>query len=219
MKKIFLFAHLLLMAAWVQADGNKFEEAMKGALAILDSAKTPAEMMDAANRFERIGNAEKKEWLPYYYAALIYTRIAPTQESPEKIDEMLDKAQAFADKADEIEKDNSEIYTLKGLILGSRIMVDPMKRGPVYGMQSSQMYLKATNLDPKNPRPEYLRGMGLLFTPEQFGGGRLKALEVLQSAMTKYESFEPKSEIYPNWGKESCAEAAKKAEDPNFKAW
>lgn len=217
MKKSILLFLLVFAAAFAQA-GN-YSEAMKTALGVLDTAKTPIGLLDAANRFERIGNAEKKEWLPFYWAALTYSRIAMSGETPEKIDEMLDKAQALADKADEIEKTNSEIYTLKGMILGSRIMVDPQKRGPVFGGQANAMYAKASAFDDKNPRPLYMQGIALLYTPEEFGGGRLKALEVLKKAAEKYESFKAKSELHPDWGKSDCMEMVKRAEDPDFKPW
>jgi hypothetical protein len=218
MKKFTLLLLLLLPGLAVMADGN-YQEAMKTAMGVLDTSKNKAGILDAANRFERIGNAEKKEWLPFYYASICYSRVAMYGESPEKIDEMLDKAQAFADQADAIDKSNSEIYTLKGLILGSRIMVDPQKRGPVYGGQANMMYAKASGFDESNPRPVYMQGISLLYTPEQFGGGREKALVVLKEAAAKYEAFKPKSDLAPDWGKEDCLEALKKAEDPNWKPW
>src|SRR6185436_2185608 len=69
MRKQLTFLFLFLLCTGLHAGGNKFQEAMKSAITLLDSSKSPAEMIDAANRFERIGDAEKKEWLPYYYAS------------------------------------------------------------------------------------------------------------------------------------------------------
>ncbi len=50
---------------------------MKKNLALFDSAKTTADYQTLANTFERIGDAEKTQWLPYYYAGLVlaYSRM------------------------------------------------------------------------------------------------------------------------------------------------
>ncbi|HNA00702.1 MAG TPA: hypothetical protein PLN49_07560, partial [Ferruginibacter sp.] len=55
---------------------------------------------------------------------------------------------------------------------------------------------------PNNPRPEYLKGQGLKYTPEQFGGGCATAKPVLQASLDKYNAFKPASELHPNWGKQ-----------------
>ena len=59
----------------VQAQSEQFAGAMKQQMALLDSGSTwsPAGMQQAANTFERIADAEKTQWLPYYYAA--YCRV------------------------------------------------------------------------------------------------------------------------------------------------
>ena len=58
----------------VAAQPDKYVEAMKKNLAQLDAGKTSADFQAAANAFERIGDAEKTQWLPYYYAGLALTR-------------------------------------------------------------------------------------------------------------------------------------------------
>ena len=60
----------------------------------------------------------------------------------------------------------------------------------------------AMQLDPANPRPYFLKGQGLKYTPEQFGGGCKTAMEQLQTAIDKYATFKPASEIAPDWGKQ-----------------
>ena len=39
------------------------------------------------------------------------------------------------------------------------------------------------------------------YTPEQFGGGCKTAKPVLQTALEKYATFKPASDISPDWGK------------------
>ena len=55
--------------------------------------------------------------------------------------------------------------------------------------------------DHNNPRPYFLKGQGLKYTPAQFGGGCSTAKPQLQIALDKYATFKPASEISPNWGK------------------
>ena len=55
--------------------------------------------------------------------------------------------------------------------------------------------------DPANPRPYFLKGQGLVYTPKQFGGGCKTAKPVLETAMGKYSGFKPASDINPDWGK------------------
>ena len=59
----------------------------------------------------------------------------------------------------------------------------------------------AMQQDPTNPRPYMLKGQGLKYTPEQFGGGCKKAMVELTTAQEKFSIFIPASEISPNWGK------------------
>ncbi|RYG51002.1 MAG: hypothetical protein EOO01_09435, partial [Chitinophagaceae bacterium] len=64
-----IFTALLLLAAIpVLAQSEKYNEAMQKNLSRFDSVKTTAEFQALAATFERIGDAEKTEWLPYYYA-------------------------------------------------------------------------------------------------------------------------------------------------------
>src|SRR4051812_22683523 len=75
MKKIIaIFALLLTITGFAQSD--KYTDAMKKNLALLDSAKTTADFQSVAASFERIGDAEKTQWLPYYYSGLALTSAA-----------------------------------------------------------------------------------------------------------------------------------------------
>ena len=70
MKYLFtLMIGLMFLQPAVKAGGDKYLEAMQSALALFDSSKSLEDLQNVANRFERIANAEPKEWLPLYYAA------------------------------------------------------------------------------------------------------------------------------------------------------
>jgi hypothetical protein len=71
-----------------------------------------------------------------------------------------------------------------------------------YGPEADYNFKKAIELDSLNPRPEYLIGTGLFYTPEQFGGGPVTAKPVLEKSLEKYNQFVPENDLMPSWGRE-----------------
>lgn len=200
MKTIALLLSLAISCSAFSQDNKKYEDAMKRNLVMMDTAMAASTQQLLTNSFERIANAEKNKWLPYYYAAYTATRMIYVMDDKTQVDAVLDKAQGFIDKADSLSPDNSEIYAVKGFVLSGRIMVNPMTRGAQYGPQSGAMLEKAIQLNPENPRPYLLKGTSAFFTPPAFGGGKDKAAVLLQTSLDKYKTFKPADAISPNWG-------------------
>jgi hypothetical protein len=202
MKIILTILICFLTTIGVQADNGKYEKAMKKNLSKIDSARDVGSMLDVANGFERIAFAEKEKWLPYYYASFMYVLAGFADTTISKKDGYLDKADTFINIADSLEEDEPEIYVLKGMIAQARLQVDPMNRWMIYGKVSSNNFNKAMELDTLNPRPEYLTGVSLYYTPEQFGGGSAAAKPLLEKSLEKYNQFVPDNDLMPNWGRE-----------------
>jgi hypothetical protein len=186
----------------IQTDDSKYEKAMKKNLSRIDSALDVTSILTVANGFERIAFAEKDKWLPYYYASFMYVLAGFSDTTVSKKDGYLDKADTFINIADSLEENESEIYTLKGMIAQARMQVDPMNRWMKYGAESTNNFNQAMKLDTLNPRPEYLKGVGLFYTPEQFGGGHKTAKPLLESSLEKFNKFVPENDLMPNWGRE-----------------
>lgn len=203
--KQFLLA-LLLMGniVTVSAQSERYTAAMTKQTADLDSAGTfnPEALQQKGNTFERIADAEKNQWLPYYYAA--YTQVMQTFMIKDKsqIDPLTDKASANLDKAEALSPKNSEISCLRSLVATARLTVDPMTRGMKYGPEAAAQLAAAKSYNPENPRVYMLEGQSLLFTPEQWGGSKTKGKETLELALTKFAAFKPESAISPKWGEE-----------------
>ncbi|MBK8609775.1 MAG: hypothetical protein IPL84_07450 [Chitinophagaceae bacterium] len=203
MKKLFLMVAIASFTTAAFAQSEKYMAAMKSNINAIDTSfKNPQNLLTLANQFERIGNAEKTQWLPFYYAALCQVNYTYMEQDKSKIDGIADKATELIDKADALQPKNSEISCIKSMIASAHMMVDPMTRFMEYGMESQTFIDDAMQQDPTNPRPEYLKGQGLKYTPEQFGGGCGTAKPVLQSSLDKYGVFKPASELHPNWGRE-----------------
>ncbi|TND09115.1 MAG: hypothetical protein FD123_1518 [Bacteroidetes bacterium] len=211
MKKIILLFFAVLSFPAIQAQNKKFVAAMEKQLAILDTAKTKEHFQQVYNSFERISNAEGKEWLPKYYMAYCSVLMS-YMDDVSKADEYCDRADALLLKADSLSPNNSEIYVLRSWATSSRIRVNPMTRGAKFGPESGILLAKAKELDANNPRVYLLDGQGKFYTPPAFGGGKDKAKPVLEEAVKKYETFKPASSISPTWG---AAQAKKMLDECN----
>lgn len=203
MKKLFLSAATLLLCTIAFSQSEKYVSAMKKNLAAMDTSfKNPANLLNVANSFERIATTEKTQWLPYYYAAFCHVNYGFMEKDKSKVDGIADRATALINTADSISPNNSEISCIKSMIASCHMMVDPMTRWQEYGEESGSNMEAAMAQDTGNPRPYFLKGQGLKYTPEQFGGGCKTAKPILQIALDKYASFKLANELYPNWGKE-----------------
>lgn len=201
MKQI-IVAVCMLLTSTVFAQSEKYMAAMGGTLQQLGEAKTGEEMIAVAQKFERIGDAEKTQWLPYYYAAMLKARMSMMGIGGDK-DVVADEATALITKAEAIEKNNSEILCIKSLIATAKMLVNPQARYMEFGMKSGQYLEEAKKADAANPRPYMLQATNLKNTPEQFGGGCKAAKPLAEKALELYSAFKPATAIHPAWGKES----------------
>lgn len=200
-KTIFLLmaAFGLQVAAFSQSD--RFAGAMQKNLDIMDSAKSADDYISVANNFQRIGDAEKTQWLPYYYAGLALSSAGWRSTSLDK-DANAGKIIAFMDQAEALAPNDtakSEIYTVRNMAYTQQMMVDPQTRYMTYGQQGGAALQKAAKLNPNNPRVYYLQAMSLFGTPPQFGGGKDKAKPVFEKAIALYKLEKPLP-FYPRWG-------------------
>lgn len=202
MKKTFLLIAIISFSNLLFAQSDKYVAAMKKNIAMLDSAMQKQNAAELANNFERIGDAEKTQWLPYYYAAYCNIISTYTEKDKTKIDGIADKAEELITKAEGLAgTENSEIDVIKSMIATTHMGVDPASRYMKYGQASASNLKKAEALDPTNPRPVYLEGQIKFYTPEAFGGGKAPAKILLDKALVMFDAFKPQSELYPTWGK------------------
>lgn len=183
---------------------NSYVLMMSKSIEKLFQASSIPEYIEVANQFERISKIETEEWLPLYYSSFAYVMISFQETENARKDAALDQAQKCLDQAFRIESGESELYVLQAFIYPSRINIDPMGRGAIYMGALNKSLEQALGLNSENPRAYYLRATMTLHMPEAFGGGAAKALPLLLLAKEKFEHFQPKSAIHPNWGKEMC---------------
>ena len=214
MKALSITFILCVFTVFTFAQNPKFEKAMMAGVEKLQTAEDIEGYQAAANHFERIANAEKKEWLPAYYHAYCHMMMAAISMNKKLMGDCknhLDVAEASLMKANEIDDKQSEVYALMGFVYQGRIWEDPMSKGAEFSPLSHEVLDQAIELDPNNPRAYYLKGQNVFYTPEFWGGGAKNALPLLEKAAKLYTDEEEEGTLMPTWGKEYNQQLLEKA--------
>ena len=198
MKHILCIALITFTATALFAQNEKYVKAMEAKLSQMETTKDVADLIELSNAFERIGDAEKTQWLPYYYAALCLTTGGWMDSKMDK-DTNASKIKDLCNKAEAIET-NAELCAIRNMAATQQMLVDPQTRWMTYGQEADAALKKGLKLDPDNPRLYYLQAAGIFNTPEQFGGGNSKAKPVLEKALELYNAEKVKP-LHPHCGK------------------
>lgn len=181
-----------------------YEKAMSEKIALVENHKSADEFTALANDFKRIGDKEKTQWLPYYYAAFSTIqkgRMAMREGKVADLDPIAADAQKSLDLAMDLSKDNAENLILQKMIHGLKMMVDPQARFMSEGMLAADALSKAEKIDAGNPRITLMKAEDTYFTPEQFGGSKARGLELFQKSLDQFKIYKTKSALDPSWGK------------------
>ena len=212
--KHLLLATAIIFSVAAQAQSDKYMDAMKKNLSMYDSAKKGNDLENLSATFVRIGDAEKTQWLPYYWAALSLAsegwKYYPDEKGiiELKADDLsgtmtglAGRVTALLDKADALttaNEDKSEILVVRSMVATQQMLIDPQSRYMTFGAESGTDLEKAKSLNPNNPRVYYLQGMALFGTPEQYGGGKAVAKPLFQKSVDLGKAEQPKP-LYPHW--------------------
>ncbi|MDR3716969.1 MAG: hypothetical protein P4L51_29515 [Puia sp.] len=207
--KALLMALVFFVSLEAVGQSDKYTQSMQRNIALLDSSKSIPDLQNLAGNFERIGDAEKTKWLPYYYAALAQTWIGWSPETKDK-DANAEKIKALLAKAEALET-NSELYTIENMAATQQMLVDPQSRWQTNGMEASAALKKGMQADPNNPRLYYLQGMSLFNTPSQYGGGKDKAKPLFEKSLALFKVAQPKP-LYPKWGQQQTEDMLAKCQ-------
>lgn len=206
--KHFIIIATFLVSVSMPAQTN-FEKGMQKAFGLWGSNQ-PTE---AANLFERIAKAEPDNWLPLYYAAQINIVTSFGEKDEEKLSAKLKKAQNLINDATAISKDNPEILVLQALLHTAWVAYD----GATYGMKLSgkvvELYTKAAQIAPNNPRVVFSKAEWDMGGARYFGQDTTPFCKDVERSIELFANFKPETPFHPNWGKqraeqvlESCKE-------------
>jgi hypothetical protein len=205
--RIWMTTFLMILCAGIQAQSDKYISAMREKVAMMEQTNSFEGWQQLANGFERIAEAEKKQWHPYYYASLCRVMSGYMLGNgrmggfADKSDPEADKAEELLAKAVAIHGEDSETWCIRKMIATLRMSADPMNRFQTLGPKAVEALEMAKKLDPSNPRIYLLEGQDRFFTPEQFGGNKAEAKKLFEECLLKFDAFRPATAIDPQWGR------------------
>jgi tetratricopeptide (TPR) repeat protein len=206
MKNLVLYIILFSCAINTGAQSPEYLREMKENIHILDSVDRYSSILSIAIQFEEISKTEVKEWLPLYYAAYGLLQAAFAVQDNDKRDELTDRAIGMIEKALVLAPAESELFALMGYAYISKMNTGSTISDIKYLPKAKQVLTRAGQLNPANPRPVYLLGNITYNTPKIYGGGKEKAMPMLNEALEKFNRFKPVNPIMPAWGKKDCLE-------------
>lgn len=193
------------------SQGSQFEQKMGEVLQQYAQCKSVEDYQQSANQFKMIANVEKSEWLPLYYHAHAYIIMSfMTQEGPTQKDALLVEAEQSIGKMMEMVPQEVEAIVLKAFYYTAKLVVDPMNRGQEYSMLFGQTIGKALAINPSNPRARYMKLANDIGGAGFFGKDPAIYKGDVENLLADWDNYEPKSSIYPNWGKSFVADLLKK---------
>jgi hypothetical protein len=196
-----LLGLVAFLASIIVNANDKYMEAMQKNIQVVCSAKTSEELLAGINSLERIGEAEKSKWEPYYYAGFGYVMLTTREDDPTKKDGHLDLALKALERARFIKGDESEIAALEGFVHMMRVAVDPASRGQQYSGMAFQAFGKALAVNPDNPRALALMAQMQYGTAQFFGTSTAEACGTLVKALEKFDTSTSDNPLAPKWGK------------------
>ncbi|MBR9915933.1 MAG: hypothetical protein GYB32_14140 [Algicola sp.] len=204
--KIFIF--FLLSQTMTFAQGN-YENGMQKAFELWGQNKND----EAENMFERIANAETDKWLPHYYIALMNSNKSWNIKDEQLLRVQLDKAQEHINSAMAISSDNPEILVLQAYVLTNWVAFDGMKYGMKYSGKIAELYNKAYQLSPENPRVVFAKAEWGMGSARYFGQDTTPYCASVEKSIELFANFKPASEFHPNWGKERAEQVVKSCKE------
>lgn len=199
MKYLFIFT-LLSTCIQVNAQGDRYTETMKAAIAELYSVETSDGYDPIINKFQRIGEAEGTAWEPFYYASLGHLFKGNKIEDLTVRDASLDQALAALEDAATLAPDNVEIILLEGFINMIKIGVDPTTRGQSLSPKIMASFGRALQMAPDNPRANLFMAQMQIGTAQFFGTSIEEPCLLIEKAGELFENAQPTSALVPNWG-------------------
>ncbi|WDO12808.1 hypothetical protein MH928_15975 [Flavobacterium sp. WW92] len=184
---------------------TQYEQGMQKAFALWSEGKTT----EASALFERIASAEKNNWLPNYYVALVNTTTAFQTKDKNQIVALLGKAQEALNTELDKNPENPELLVMQAMINTAWIVADPMTNGMKLSAKTIEIYDKALKIAPENPRALFSKAEFEIGGARYFGNDTKPMCAQIDKAIELFAKFKPETPFHPNWGLDRALEAQK----------
>ncbi|MDT7827885.1 hypothetical protein RQM65_04310 [Pricia sp. S334] len=204
-----LLTILFLVTALSISAQNRYADGMETAMQLWGEQQTSA----ASNQFERIALADDDNWLPYYYVAMVNTAASFGEKNENLLTRQLEKAKEFNDIAKSLSLENPELLVMEAMINTAWIAFDGATYGQALSGKNNQLYQKALQLAPDNPRAVLAKAEWDIGSAQYFGKDTTPYCKDVERAMELFETFENETPFYPNWGKDRAEQVLKQCAD------
>jgi hypothetical protein len=202
--KTLIITTALLISSLLTAQ-TSFEQGMGKSLGLWGEGKA----QEASALMERIAAAEKSNWLPNYYVALINTTEAFNPANKEKVPAMIIKAQDAIDNATLISPNNDEIMVVQAMLYTVILIQDPMTNGVKYTGLVMEQYGKALAINPNNPRAVFSKAEFEIGGAKYWGTDTKPMCAKIEKSIQLFANFKPETPFSPKWGLDRAQEALK----------
>lgn len=194
MTRIITFIALLVVGLLsAQNSSNNFEKA----IALFNQSDN----VQAKVLFQNEVAQETDNWLPYYYLSLLNASEAlENRNDLEKMKTLLESAQKYQDKINELQPSNAEVLITQALIHTGWIIYNPIVNGQRLSVDIEFLFQKAIEIAPNNPRVVLQKALYDLGKAQYFGQDVSPYCKELQNAIELFATFKPESKWHPSWG-------------------
>ncbi|NPE45323.1 tetratricopeptide repeat protein [Sphingobacterium prati] len=193
---------ICLISSTTFAQSN-YEKSMGQAMSLWRSG----EIQKASALLERISQAEKDNWIPAYYQAMILTAAAFREKDKEAQMRYIQSAETILNNG--LQENNSEWLVLKAMNTTALMVTDPMTKAKELSPVIISLYKKALAITPNNPRAVLGLAEFQMNAKKYFNQDSSKECEDVKKAVSLFNEEKVTVPFSPSWGKDRAEQILK----------
>jgi hypothetical protein len=198
-----LIIFLFLSTIHLPAQNMGSDKALDLAVAQFNQLSSSAAYQSVYIQFEKLYNADKKNWLIPYYASILKSRMCLMKMGDR--DQLANDAIVWISRAKSI-TNNDEIYCAESLANTAKMSVNPTMRWLLYEDKIKTPLQLAKKVNANNPRIYLLEANIQRKLPVLFGGGCKAAIPMAKKAEQLLHTQVLQNINMPGWGNQSLVE-------------
>ena len=198
-----LIIFLFLSTIHLTAQNMGTDKALDLAVAQFNQLSGTAAYQSVYIQFEKLYNADKKNWLIPYYASILKSRMCLMKMGDR--DQLANDAILWISRAKSI-TNNDEIYCAESLANTAKMSVNPTMRWLLYEDKIKTPLQLAKKVNANNPRIYLLEANIQRKLPVLFGGGCKAAIPMAKKAEQLLHAQVLQNINMPGWGNQSLVE-------------